>query len=117
MPFDEGADGLDVDGVEVGHEEDDVRVAHVHRAGKLQVGLVDRADRLNFQDLTDARIPEGGTPGFQTLNVRLGTTLGERRNHTLSLALENIFDQAYRVHGSGVDGPGINAILGYTLRR
>ncbi len=77
--------------------------------------LVDEQDRLNFQDLTDARIPVGGTPGYQTLNLRTGTTLGRCDNHRVSLTLENIFDQAYRVHGSGVDGPGFNAIFGYEL--
>lgn len=79
--------------------------------------LVRKQDRLNFQDFTDARIPVGGTPGFQTLNLRAGTTLGDNLDHRLSLALENIFDQAYRVHGSGVDGAGINAIFGYTYVR
>jgi outer membrane receptor protein involved in Fe transport len=77
--------------------------------------LVDRQDRLNFQDLTDARIPVGGTPGYQTLNLRAGRTLDRCGHHRVSLTLENIFDQAYRVHGSGVDGPGFNAILGYQL--
>ncbi|MDZ4779183.1 MAG: TonB-dependent receptor [Planctomycetia bacterium] len=77
--------------------------------------LVDEQDRLNFQDLTDARIPVGGTPGYQTFNIRAGRTLGRCDNHRVSLTLENIFDQAYRVHGSGVDGPGFNAICGYEL--
>jgi outer membrane receptor protein involved in Fe transport len=76
--------------------------------------MVRRQDRLNFQDFTDARIPVGGTPGFAIVNVRAGTQLGPCDRHQLSLTLENLFDKAYRVHGSGVDGPGFNAILGYT---
>jgi outer membrane receptor protein involved in Fe transport len=76
--------------------------------------LVAKQDRLNFQDLTDSRIPPDGTPGFQTLNLRAGRTFGEHKNHQVSLALENILNQAYRVHGSGVDGAGFNAIFGYT---
>jgi outer membrane receptor protein involved in Fe transport len=79
----------------------------------LYAWLVREQDRINFQDFTDARIPVGGTPAFQTLNLRLGHTLGRRHNHQLSLTLENLFDQGYRVHGSGVDGPGFNAIFGY----
>jgi outer membrane receptor protein involved in Fe transport len=79
--------------------------------------LVARQDRLNFQDFTDARIPVGGTPGYQTLNMRAGTALGRHCNHLLSFTLENILDQAYRVHGSGVDGPGFNAVFGYTYTR
>jgi len=76
--------------------------------------LVRKQDRLNFQDFTDARIPVGGTPGYQTYNVRVGRTLGVCRNHQVSLTLENLFDEAYRVHGSGVDGAGFNAVCGYT---
>ncbi|QGJ71023.1 TonB-dependent receptor [Planctomycetales bacterium 10988] len=75
--------------------------------------MVRRQDRLNFQDLSDARIPEGGTPGFATLNMRMGTRLGRCNNHRISLNLDNITDKAYRVHGSGVDGVGFNAIATY----
>lgn len=80
----------------------------------LYTWMVRRQDRLNFQDLTDARIPVGGTPGFATLNLRIGTKLGTSDRRTLSLTFENILDKYYRVHGSGVDGAGANAILGYT---
>jgi hemoglobin/transferrin/lactoferrin receptor protein len=75
--------------------------------------LVRRQDRYAAQNLTDSRFPVGGTPGYGTLNLRTGTTLGRCDNHRLSLTLENITDKAYRVFGSGVDGPGFNAILGY----
>ena len=75
--------------------------------------LVRRQDRYSAQDMTDARFIEGGTPGFGTLNLRAGTRLGRYENHRLSLTLENITDKAYRVLGSGVDGPGFNATLGY----
>jgi len=33
----------------------------------------------------------------------------------LSLVVENLFDEQYRVHGSGSDGTGVNAILSYEL--
>lgn len=74
--------------------------------------LVRRQDRLAAQNLTDSRFPPGGTPGFGIVNVRMGTRLG--RDQLVTLVLENLFDKAYRVHGSGVDGPGFNAIFGYT---
>lgn len=75
--------------------------------------LVRRQDRYAAQDMTDARFPVGGTPGFGTLNLRMGTRLGRCENHRLSFTLENITDKAYRVLGSGVDGPGFNFIAGY----
>ena len=47
------------------------------------------------------------TAGWATLNVRVGAPLGER--WMLLAALENLADKQYRVHGSGVDSPGISA--------
>ena len=47
--------------------------------------------------------------------MRAGTTLGCHAQHRLSVTLENITNKAYRVLGSGVDGPGFNAIFGYEL--
>ena len=58
-------------------------------------------------------IPIGGTPGYATLNVRLGSYI--TTNQRITLAVENILNEAYRVHGSGVDGPGISGIFGYEL--
>ncbi|MDX1944496.1 MAG: TonB-dependent receptor [Pirellulaceae bacterium] len=78
--------------------------------------LVNRQDRYNPVNLTDSRFyvnRDAATPGFGTLNLRCGTTFGECGNHRLSLNLENITDKFYRVLGSGVDGTGFNALLGY----
>ncbi|MCP4192744.1 MAG: TonB-dependent receptor [Planctomycetaceae bacterium] len=78
--------------------------------------IVDEQDRLSARDISDVnRIPLGGTPGFATVNFRYGRMISERQR--LSLNLENFFDEQYRVHGSGSDGPGINAILSYELLR
>lgn len=77
--------------------------------------LSDRQDRLDtVRDITDERIPLGGTPGFATLNVRGGRTFGDRDQHRASITLENITDQPYQVHGSGVLGTGFTARLGYS---
>lgn len=74
-----------------------------------------RQDRLDpVRDLSDERIPLGGTPGFATLNFRTGRTLGEFDQHRVSLSLENITDQPYLVHGSGVYGTGITGRFGYS---
>jgi iron complex outermembrane receptor protein/hemoglobin/transferrin/lactoferrin receptor protein len=61
-------------------------------------------DRLAPTDHSDARIPEGGTPGFAVLDLRAGYRL--RRELVLTAALENVTDAAYRYHGSSVNGPG-----------
>jgi len=76
--------------------------------------IVDEQDRLNDRDRSDTnRIPPGGTPGYATLNFRYGRMITPRQR--ISLNVENIFDEQYRVHGSGSDGPGINALLTYEL--
>lgn len=78
--------------------------------------IAGKQGRLSARDMgDDNRIPLGGTPGFTTVNVRYGKLITDRQR--LSLNLENIFDEQYRVHGSGSDGPGINAIVTYELIR
>lgn len=76
--------------------------------------MVRRQDRLEqVRDITDERIPLGGTPGYATLNTRMGRTFGDYDQHRLSLSLENITDKNYLVHGSGVYGTGATARFGY----
>lgn len=67
-----------------------------------------KQDRLSSRDESDVRIPPGGTPGWQTQNLRGGLRATEELR--LSLALENLTDERYRIHGSGIDAPGINAV-------
>lgn len=87
---------------------------------ELFTWMVNRQDRYSATNLTDSRFWVNGqpaTPGYATLNLRCGTTLGECDSHRLSLMLENITNQYYRVLGSGVDGAGFNAIFGYEFVR
>ncbi len=66
-------------------------------------------DRLALADIDDERIPNGGTPGFAVVDVR--ANYRARKMFMVSLALENIFDSAYRYHGSSVNGPGRGLVL------
>jgi hemoglobin/transferrin/lactoferrin receptor protein len=54
------------------------------------------------------------TAGFATLNVRAGYRFNER--HALIFGVENLLDKNYRINGSGVDAPGINATIRYSFR-
>lgn len=65
-------------------------------------------DRLSSRDRSDVRIPPGGTPGWQTQNVRAGCQPVPPLR--LVLALENFTNERYRIHGSGIDAPGINVV-------
>ncbi|MBF0312363.1 MAG: TonB-dependent receptor [Oligoflexia bacterium] len=63
------------------------------------------ADKLDTQ-----RIPPGGSKGYVLVNLRSGLTIWRQLRG--SIALENIFNKNYRVHGSGINGPGFNLITG-----
>lgn len=83
--------------------------------------------RLNRSDIRDPRIQgktrepaevefdsngaavDAGTPEWWTLNVRGGVKLLESTR--LTLTLENLLNQRYRPHGSGVNAPGFNVSL------
>lgn len=60
--------------------------------------------RLALADKADIRIPLGGTPGFAVLHLNVSWKIHERAE--LAVMLENLFDQAYRHHGSSVNGAG-----------
>ena len=71
-------------------------------------------DNLSSKDLgDDQRIPTNGTPGYMVGTLRGGWQA--RENLLLTLAVENITDEDYRVHGSGVNESGLNAILAAKL--
>ena len=83
--------------------------------------------RLNRSDIRDPRIPGTtrdtgevqfdsngtaigeGSPGWLTLNLRGGVQVTQYNR--LTLALENLLDQRYREHGSGINAPGFNVIV------
>jgi hemoglobin/transferrin/lactoferrin receptor protein len=82
--------------------------------GQAEVVWSDHADQLSLRDLTDTRrIPPGGTPSWTVVNLRTGIKLSRRVR--ASLALENVFDEDYRIHGSGVNEPGRNLVGGIDL--
>lgn len=70
--------------------------------------------RLAPRDIADRRIPDGGTPGYAVLDARIGGAIYSRVRATLTV--ENILNDPYRVHGSGVDGAGFGAIVSLSSR-
>ncbi|MDH5345842.1 MAG: TonB-dependent receptor [Gammaproteobacteria bacterium] len=66
-------------------------------------------DRLSERDVQDSRIDPNGTPGWMTANVRITLNLGE--NWQLAAEIQNLFDQRYRAHGSGIDAVGRNLFV------
>jgi hemoglobin/transferrin/lactoferrin receptor protein len=69
-----------------------------------------KADKLSDDDKRDTqRIPPGGTPGYVVCHIRTGANL--TRLLSIGLEAENVFDEDYRIHGSGVNEAGRNLIL------
>jgi len=70
-------------------------------------------DRLSDRDVRDVRIDPTGTAGWASVGAQ--ATWDNGGEWSLVLSLSNILDKRYRVHGSGLDEPGMNASV--RLRR
>ena len=74
------------------------------RAG-LDLTVAATADRLSAGDRNDTqRIPPGGTPGYTVVDLMGAVRV--HRHVDIVARLENILDEDYRAHGSGVNEPG-----------
>jgi outer membrane receptor protein involved in Fe transport len=65
-----------------------------------------RQDRLSPRDQEDPRINPFGTAGWGTVNLIASWQASQRLE--LGLRLQNLGDNNYREHGSGIDAPGRN---------
>jgi len=71
-----------------------------------------KQDRLSGGDIDDNRISDGGTPGWKVVNLFAGYNLSFLE---LKLGLENLVNEDYRTHGSGINGVGRSAWFMATL--
>lgn len=86
------------------------------------IWAVDNQNDLSLRDeRDDSRIPDRDgdgfadeTPGYTIVGVRSAWPVLD--NALLTVALENVGNVDYRVHGSGVNGPGLNLIFGFDIR-
>jgi len=90
-----------------------IEVRYAHAETRLVFGAAMRwaaaQDRLAPADLGDARIPIGGTPAYAAFDLRAGWRF--ERHFQVSAVFENVFDQVYRVHGSGINGAGRGVLV------
>ena len=81
--------------------------------GDISILAVGKADDLSLKDETDSsRIPPNGTPGYALVGISGGREWGE--GSSVFLAVENLGDVDYRVHGSGLNGGGRNFIFSFS---
>jgi outer membrane receptor protein involved in Fe transport len=66
-------------------------------------------NRLAPSDLSDPRIPFGGTPAYAVFDLRAGWRYRELTR--FGVTVENLLDTPYRVHGSSLNGPGFGVLL------
>jgi outer membrane receptor protein involved in Fe transport len=84
---------------------------------QIQNRVLPIGSTINGVRITDnnSRVPLYlSTAGWATISVRSGFPLSERWR--LNAALENLLDRNYRIHGSGIDSPGVNAWVGVGYR-
>jgi len=80
---------------------------------ELSLRFAGRQDRLAPGDRDDHRINPLGTPGWTVLDLRASWTVAPAVK--LVGGAGNLLDEAYRVHGSGIDGYGRHAWIGIEL--
>lgn len=80
-----------------------------------EVVHAEKQDQLAASDMRDTdRIPPGGTPGYTIAHLR--GQWQARDGLTLTVAIENLFDEDYRIHGSGVNAAGRNFVTAVDWR-
>ena len=92
------------------------RVLLAYQKGKWGLNVENlfaaKQSRLAKGDKDDNRIPAGGTPGWSILNLYGNYTF---QKLSLYARVQNIFNQDYRTHGSGINGVGRSTSLGIQI--
>ncbi|HEX7903271.1 MAG TPA: TonB-dependent receptor [Chitinophagaceae bacterium] len=69
--------------------------------------------RLAQGDKDDNRIPIGGTPGWQVINLYGGYTIAAVQ---INIGLQNLFNEDYRTHGSGINAVGRSGFISIAVK-
>jgi len=72
-----------------------------------------KQDRLAKGDTEDNRIPAGGTPAWNIFNINAGYKLHFVK---FDICIQNLLNQDYRYHGSGVNGYGRSALFSCSVK-
>lgn len=69
--------------------------------------------RLSPSDILNPQIAEGGSKGWNVINLLAGYNF---RWFSLAAGLQNLFNETYRMHGSVLDGYGFSVWASFRLR-
>jgi hemoglobin/transferrin/lactoferrin receptor protein len=118
----------DITDARIGARRTPAQIATYFNGTAVDLGLVSGGKLLSTGETlagVQARVLAGQassplfstSPGFATFGVRAGWTISP--DIAVTVIGENLFDRNYRVHGSGVDGPGrsVQVRIRYHLRR
>jgi outer membrane receptor protein involved in Fe transport len=72
-----------------------------------------KQDRLAQGDKDDNRIPLGGTPGWNVINFYAGYEFNKVR---VNSCFQNLLNEDYRTHGSGINGVGRSAWISLSVK-
>ena len=86
--------------------------SHRKWSASAELLFASKQSRLAQGDKDDNRIPKGGTPGWNIFNIYAGY---EFKLLKLNLGVQNIFNEDYRTHGSGINGVGRSAWLSLAI--
>jgi len=79
-----------------------------HLFSSAELIFASKQDRLAQGDISDNRIPQGGTPGWQVFNIYAGYQWASVK---LNAGLQNVLNEDYRTHGSGINNVGRSAFI------
>jgi outer membrane receptor protein involved in Fe transport len=92
------------------------RIMSLYRKNKIFVAaeflFASKQDRLAQGDKDDNRIPKGGTPGWNVINLYTGY---QTRPFCFNIGFQNLLNEDYRTHGSGINGVGRSAYISVTV--
>ncbi len=98
---------------QVGVRWDDI--VHDRFWAETRLVRAEKADKLSFGDMGDtSRIPMGGTPAYTVWDIGAGARLSD--DSDLVVRVENLTDDDYRIHGSGLNRPGRNFLFALETR-
>lgn len=79
----------------------------------VRIQWANTQSRLALSDVSDERIPLGGTPGYSVWGASFGYAVDEWL--ALSLVVQNLADTPWRTHGSSINGAGRSVLLSAEL--